>query len=305
MTISQALNVSERSVSIRDAEVLLHHALGKTREWLYAHADYSLNREEESTYRSFLDRREQNEPVAYILGYKEFYGRPFKVDPRVLIPRPETEALIDAALAWAPQYFTKHTAATNKPCPVRILELGTGSGNIATTLSLELAKGTTPAQIIATDISGEALTVAQENYAMLSERESHPLDNPVTWFESDLFAHQTLKKWAPYHMIVANLPYVPTTWRHDPEAQPDVIFYEPETALFGGEDGLLYFQTFFQEAPSFLHPEGIMLLEYGEDETPTLKRLAQQTFPDRPLTVHKDYAGLDRLLEIGPTSSAQ
>jgi len=295
MTIQQALDVHDRSVSSRDAEVLLQKALECEREFLHAHPDHELSPQQEKTYISFLDRRETNEPVAYITGRKEFFGRLFGTDKRALIPRPETELLVDRALELLPDRFWTHTKATNKPCPIRILEIGTGAGNIAITLSLELAARTIPAEIIATDISEEALALAQENFTTLSNTQAH---SPIRWLVADMFDYEAIAAKKPYDLIIANLPYVPTSWKLEPAAQADVIFYEPEVALFGGADGLDLYRRFFADLPKFLMDDGIVLVEYGEDETGNISGLAADVLPNLTLAVHKDYADLERMLEL-------
>lgn len=291
MTINQALNVQDRSVSTRDAEVLLQEVLKVERSFLHAHPEQKLTAEQRKKYENFLQRREANEPVAYITGHKEFYGREFKTDERALIPRPETEKLIDLTCAWAPNYFQKHLKATNKPCPIRILELGTGCGNIAITLSQELSKLHTLYEIIATDISPNALALAQENAAKLGAKY-------LKFLQADLFTHPDFKIKMPYDLLIANLPYVSNSWKTDPLAQPEVVFQEPDIALFGGEDGLDIYRNFFQQAPQFLAEDGLLLIEFNEDQTNTLSKLAQSAFPHKKCRVYQDYAGLDRVLEI-------
>jgi release factor glutamine methyltransferase len=295
MTIQEALNVTNRSVSNRDAEVFLQYALGVERTFLLTHGETALTSEQAATYESFLSRREQNEPVAYIVGEKEFYGRPFKTDARALIPRPETELLVDKALELLPARFKAHTKAINKPCPIRILEIGTGSGNIAVTLSLELAKYNTPAEIYATDISPEALALAEENFTLLQNGTPH---SPIKWFVANLFNNAELQKKAPYDLVIANLPYVPTSWKFDAAAQPEVVFQEPDIALFGGEDGLDLYRGFFAKVSGWVMKDGIILVEYGEDETGDISELVRSYLPTAQLIVHKDYAELDRMLEI-------
>ncbi len=298
MTVLEALNlVQHRSVSRRDAEVFLQHILQIERAELHTHDERELTPEQEEHYLKCLDRREQNEPVAYITGWKEFYGRRFACDHRALIPRPETELLIDRALALAPGIFSENLNTTGKPCPVRVLELGTGVGNIAATLCFELAKQQTPAQIIATDVVVEAVQLAQENLERLSEVPGEQT-SPTTLLIADMFDHPSIAKGAPYDLIVANLPYVPIGWKTDSAAQPDVVFWEPDIALFGGEDGLDHYRVFFDQVWEYLAPEGVILIEYGEDETGDLRFLLDGMQETLELTVHKDYAELDRMLEI-------
>lgn len=270
ITIAEALNVQNRTVSSRDAEVLLSTALGKERAFLHSHGETELSPTEQQTYEDFLRRREQNEPVAYITGSKEFYGRLFKCDARALIVRPETEGVVEQALAWLGNKAAK------------VLELGTGAGNIATTLSLESPALT----ITATDISGEALELAQEN--------ARTLGATVTFAQSDLFETVT----GTFDLIVANLPYVETTWQQNPAAQQDVLFYEPDVALFGGEDGLDLYRRFFTEAPNYLTEGGAVIIEYGETQTSAISALARSAFPGHTLIIHQDYAGLDRVLTL-------
>jgi release factor glutamine methyltransferase len=262
---------------------------------LYTHPQHPLSKKQATDYEVMLKRREKNEPVAYIIGQKDFYGRTFHCDKRALIPRPETEIMIDRALDFLPRHFTEQIKRTNKPCPLHILELGTGSGNIAVTLALELSARHLPATIIATDISKDALAVAQENAERL--RATSPLVK-LYFLEADLFHHPDIKKYAPYDLVVTNLPYVSTTWQHNPAAQPDVIFFEPDIALFGGKDGLSLYKRFLKEVPAYLSPTGKLLFEYGEDQTASMTPLVTAAFPERTLQVHQDFAGLDRLAEI-------
>ena len=297
MTVADALNVQQRSVSFREAEIFLGHAMGVERVWLTAHPEAHLTAEQESAFAETLRRREANEPVAYITGHKEFYGRPFKTDHRALIPRPETEGLIDRAMEWLPVHFQAHLKATNKPCPLYVLELGTGVGNIAITLAAELAARSLPATILATDIAADALELAAENQSRLFPADPRDLVR-LRFLQADLFDHADIKKAAPYDLIIANLPYVPDAWRFDPAAQPEVVFQEPEIALFGGVDGLDHYRNFFAVAADFLKEDGRILIEYGEDETGDITPLAQAAFPERTVNAYKDYAGLDRVLEI-------
>jgi release factor glutamine methyltransferase len=255
--------------------------MGYSREFLHTHPEHILTGEQATTYESFLQRREHNEPVAYIIGTKEFFGRPFLCDKRALIPRPETEILVERALALL----------ENHPEPLTILELGTGAGPIAITLALELEKRGQHATILATDISSEALELAQDNIRHLNAPE-------ITLLTADMFDHKAIEDSKPFDMIVANLPYVSTTWQTNPAAQPDVIFFEPDVALFGGEDGLVLYRQFLHDAPKYLVPEGHILFEYGEDQTPLMKQLVQEAFPDKTARVYQDYANLDRLMEL-------
>lgn len=279
MTIREALDVSNRTVSVREAEIFLQHVLKVKREYLHAHSEQTLTQAQVDDYEKLIKQRENNEPVAYIIGKKEFYGLPFKCDKRALIPRPETESIIDL--------FLKHARHSS----LEILELGTGCGNIALTIALELKRRKIDAEITATDISTEALALAKENQAVLVP------DTKIEFLKADLFDHPKIQ--GPYDFILANLPYVPETWKTDPDAQRDVVFFEPDIALFGGANGLNIYREFFKQAPRFLAGNGVVIVEYNETQTAEIKTLAKRAFPDRPITVHQDYAGLDRVLEIG------
>lgn len=288
--------MQNRTVSQRDAEVLLAYALEVDRTSLHTHPEKAVGESAMKKYEDFLRRRESNEPVAYIVGEKEFYGRMFSVDKRALIPRPETEGVVEQAVAWSAEYFTRHTTANGTPCPVRILELGTGCGNIAVSVALELARQSVPATVIATDISAEAIALAQENWKKLSV--GHDTGNIVTKFvQADLFDHEIVIK-RPFDLILANLPYVETTWQVETGAQPDVVFFEPDIALFGGSDGLDIYRRFFAEAPHHLEASGAVIIEYGETQTSLITPLVQTAFPDKKMTVLPDYAGLDRIITL-------
>lgn len=293
MTIRQALRIPSVGITARELEIFLQHILKLERVELYTHPETTLTAAQSQTLASFLARRQKNEPVAYIIGSREFYGRDFKTDHRALIPRPETEKMIDLGLEKLPDRFSRQLKETNKPCPLRLLELGTGSGNIAITLSLELAAKSIPAEIYATDLSQEALELAKENFAALTLKQAH---SPIKFLTGDLFAIPDLTPKAPYDLIIANLPYVPTTWQSDPTAQTEVLFYEPDIALFAGLDGLDLYRRFFSALEPFLMPDGLVMIEFGENQTETLTKLIKKYFPNRKWKIYQDYAGLDRLL---------
>ncbi len=296
MTITQALDVSNRTVSFRDAEVLLAAVLKCSRAHLHTYPEQTLTSAEETQYESFLTRREQNEPVAHITGNKEFYGREFKIDHRALIPRPETEGIVTQAVEWISDHFKTHAHESNLPCPVQVAELGTGCGSIAISVALELAERAIPATIVASEISNEALELAKENWETLSRGVT--LGNVVLKLvQADMFDAPELTK-RPFDIILANLPYVEDTWKMNPAAQQDVVFYEPDIALFGGSDGLDLYRKFFAESPTHLEKDGAIIIEYGETQTPLILPIISEVFPKKTVTVHKDYAGLDRVISI-------
>ena len=231
-----AIGLSPGANARRDAELLLLHVTGLTRAELMTHPNRELSESQMSAYRAAIARRARNEPVQYITGTQEFYGRSFAVTPAVLIPRPETEHLVESALAL-------HAA------PKRILDIGTGSGILAITLALELPN----AIVIATDTSAEALAVARQNAAALGA-----IDR-IHFVESDLFAALADER---FDCIVANPPYVAT----DEVLEPQVRDYEPVTALYAGEDGLALYRRLIPQAFEHLEPGGHLLLEIGHGQ---------------------------------------
>ncbi len=223
MNVSSWLNAT--SVDHLDKELILAHILGVERTFLHAHPDRELTEAEQGAADDLARRRANHEPLAYLIGTKEFYGRSFKVTPDTLIPRPETEAIIDTVK-------TLH--------PSTILDVGTGSGCIAITLALELPDS----QIDAVDISKEALKIAQENAQNLGAK--------VNFYESDL-----LENTQSYQIIVANLPYVGKNWDW---TSPELAF-EPASALYAEDEGLALIKKLISQAPAHLAPSGYLILE--------------------------------------------
>jgi release factor glutamine methyltransferase len=231
-----AIGLSPGANARRDAELLLLHITGLTRAELMTHPNRELSESQMSAYSAAIARRKQHEPVQYITGTLEFYGRSFAVTPAVLIPRPETEHLVEAVLAL-------------QPAPKGILDIGTGSGILAITLALELPNAT----VTATDISAAALDVAQRNAAVLGAADR------IRFVESDLFAALANER---FDCIVANPPYVAT----DEVLEPQVRDYEPVTALYAGEDGLAVYRRLIPQAFEHLEAGGHLLLEIGHGQ---------------------------------------
>jgi release factor glutamine methyltransferase len=231
----------------RDAELLLLHVAGITRADLLTHPERELTERQSDHYQAAITRRAHHEPVQHIVGKQEFYGRDFIVNRLVLIPRPETEHLVEAALAICPQ-------------PKCVLDIGTGSGILAITLALELP-GTT---VTATDISTAALAVAQKNAQQLDAGER------IQFVVSDLFAALDDEQ---FDCIVSNPPYVATS----EVLEPQVREYEPATALYAGEDGLTIYCRLIPEAVEHLAPGGHLLLEIGHGQRDSLQRLLAQS----------------------------
>jgi release factor glutamine methyltransferase len=245
------------------AEVLLAHALNRERQYLYAHPEEELTEVAWIHYGRYLHQRLQGKPTQYITGRQEFYGREFRVTPDVLIPRPETEHLIESSL-------------TRLRPGDKVLDVGTGSGAIAITIALE-----TSAHVYATDISTAALRIASEN--------ARKLDAPITFIAADLiscFADAT------FDVVASNPPYVPRT--DHPALQREVRDYEPEVALFGGPSGLEIYERLIPEARRVLRPGGCLLLELGYNSLEPVRGMLGSQWSE--ITVQADLAGLPRVL---------
>ena len=256
-----------------DAEVLLAHVLGWNRARLYARPEQGLNQAQQEACLIAVRRRSCHEPVPYIVGHREFYRLDFLVDRRVLIPRPETELLVEKALDVA----VRRELGKGRPL---LADVGTGSGIVATSVAVNLPGGT----VYATDASADALVVAAANVAR------HGVAARVHLLQGDLL--QPLP--ARVHIIVANLPYVPTGRLLT--LAPDVAEYEPLTALDGGPDGLQVIRRLLAQAGEWLLPRGTILMEIGAEQGPEVAALGQQHHPQAQVEVLRDHAGLDRVV---------
>lgn len=255
-----------------DAELLLGKVLNQPRVKLVIDADRPLSKEELAAYRSLHTRRRAGEPVAYLLGVREFYGRPFRVDARVLIPRPDTEILVEVALA--------RTDA--RSLSLRALDLCTGSGCVAITIARERPT----ARVLGTDISGPALDVARDNAVRLGAFN-------VAFFEADLFALPPGARAGKLDLVTANPPYIPDG--EEPELPVDIRKFEPHTALFGGPDGLAFVRRIVREAPDHLDAGGVLAVEVAAGQAPTVAAL----FRDRgfdAVETRRDYGGHERVV---------
>jgi release factor glutamine methyltransferase len=253
-----------------DAEVLLAHALRVGRVHLYTHYDQPLSAAERQAFRAMIKRRAACEPVAYICGRREFYGRDFVVGPAVLIPRPETEHLVEAALGWL---------AEQGIVAPRIADVGTGSGALAVTLAAELPQ----AQVVAGDISVAALAVAQVN------AERHAVAERVEFIESDLLTDMAGR----FDIIVSNPPYVGLNERDSLPA--DVVNSEPSVALFAGDDGLALIERLGREVRARLATPGLFLCEMGDTHQTVVRRQLERLGPWQRLTVLPDLQGHGRV----------
>ncbi len=254
-----------------DAELLLAHALGVDRTWVLAHPEATLPADMVQQFQTLITRRSRREPLPYITGRRFFFDLELQVTPDTLIPRWETEELVERALAWL--------AARPQ---ARVVDVGTGSGAIA----LAVAKHAPQAQVYATELSPAALAVARENAQRLG------LMHRVHFLLGDLLAPLP----HPVDLILANLPYV--ALEDQAQLMPEVRNFEPPLALYGGETGLEVLARLLAQAPNYLRPEGAMWLEIGDRQGASVLALARHHFPQAAIQLHADLAGRTRFLSI-------
>ena len=274
ISAAQRLGETSNEGARLDAQVLLAHVLKQSRSWLFAHHEFELSNEDCRRYADMITRRRRREPVAYLLGRKEFYGLEFAVDQRVLIPRPETELLVDLVLAQI---------SDRRGRPVVVADVGTGSGAIAITVAVHAPE----AKVYGIDISQDALDVAEENRKRLTP-EAGPL-----LLEGDLL--DPLPE--PADVIVANLPYIA-----DEEysgLQSDVRDYEPRVALKAGVEGLDLIERLLEQLPTKVQPRGAVLLEISPRQGEIVQKMAQELRP-KPSYVglRRDYSGQVRMVTL-------
>ncbi len=253
MTIQQYLHQTTNDfeaagiISARlDAQVLICSLLKQNKAWLLAHGERKISPEILPQLLDITARRARREPIAYILGRKEFYGRDFLVSPEVLIPRPATEQLIDEI---------KALPLADQP---KILDVGTGSGIIAVTLNLEMPQS----RVEASDIDSSALQIAEKNAEKLGAQQ-------IRFFESDLLQHAS----HDYDCIAANLPYVDESWQCSPETA-----FEPKKAIFAKDNGLIFIKTLFLQTPKHLKSGGFLVLEADPRQFDNIKKIAEPGF---------------------------
>lgn len=280
-TLEQAtlsLTQADQADASLDAQVLLSHVLHVERSFLFAYPEHVLTSEQEQQYHALIARRSQGEPVAYLTGHKEFYGLDFYVDKRVLIPRPETELLVEAALNACRKMLDIGRI------PI-VADIGTGSGAIPVTLAV--LEPRLP-YLYAIDISNDALDVAYLNC------QQHHVENRVRLLHGDLLAPLP----EPVDILTANLPYVGTDELD--ELSPDVQAYEPHLALFSGPLGLDLIYRLFQELQRSqkLKEGALVLLEIGYRQHEALTSILREIWPRAILTFTKDWAGWNRVLQL-------
>ena len=257
------------------AEILLAHTLGLGRVDLYVQYDRPLESHELEVFKRFIQRRIKREPVAYIVGKKEFWSMDLKVTPDVLIPRPETETLVEAALTIIPPELGS--------APLKILDLGTGSGAIV----LALASERPVHRFYAVDCSEKALAVALDNARMID------LNKAITFLQGNWF--DSVRELVHYFdVIVSNPPYISS---HEYKAlPPEIAQYEPREALDGGSDGLDAIRLIIKEAARFIVPGGRLVFEIGYDQWAAVEKMIEGTGAYSEWAVIKDYSGHDRVV---------
>lgn len=260
-----------------DTQTLLAHLIDVGRATLLAYPERTLTAEQAADYAALVARRAAHTPIAYLTGEREFMGLRLRTDPRALIPRPETELLVEAILRDVAERL-----ARDPQQPPLVADIGTGSGAIA--IALAVGEPRLP-RVYATDLSPDALALAREN------AEAQRVAARVTFLLGDLLAPLP----EPVDLLAANLPYVAPD---DASVPRSVSGYEPAQALYGAEDGLGHIRRLLAEAPAKLRPGASLYLEFGYDQGAAVAEMARAAFPGAEVHIHTDYAGWERYAEI-------
>jgi release factor glutamine methyltransferase len=281
MTLQQSLLKAIKTLRTKkipsaqlDAEVLLSLVLNKPKEFIYTHHEYKLTQRQLAKFKNLISKRIKGKPIAYLINHKEFFGLDFYVDENVLIPRPETELLVDEVLIEA----KKQPTAIHKP--LAICDVGTGSGCLAISLKKFLPK----AKIIASDISEKALKVAKLN------AKKHKVK--IQFIKGNLL-EPSIKDNFKIDILVANLPYLTPL-----QLEEKFIQAEPKKALFGGKDGLRYFRRLFGQISLLKYKPKAVFLEIDPSQSKKLTTLAQIYFEEAKIEIKKDLAGWERMMKI-------
>lgn len=285
--------------SALEAEILLSEILKKSREFLFSYPEKKISESQNKKYNNFIARRLKGEPIAYIVGRKEFYGLDFIVNKNVLVPRPETELMVEEAINHI-THNTQHITESKN----LIIEIGTGSGCIIISLLNELQKSklsilsTRDYQFFASDISAPALATAKKNAKL------HKADKKIKFFKGSLLepiiANRESRISNRNLIILANLPYVSKKWKDDYLMTVGLKF-EPPIALFAGKNGLELYQKLFKQIKEIMNlsPASIfMLCEFDPRQTQEIKKLAKRELPKGEIKIIKDLAGKNRILEF-------
>jgi release factor glutamine methyltransferase len=270
-----------------DAELVLAHILEVDRTGIVGHSDATVGDSARARFESAIERRVAGEPVAYIVGFREFYGLAFSVDARALVPRPETELLVELATADIVRRLTAAPRPPGAP-PLRVVDVGTGSGAIAIAIAVTLRRRRMIGELAidATDVSAAAIEVALENAV------GHGVADRIDFYEADLLPPLAGIR---YDVIVANLPYVATG---EVDAAGPALASEPRIALDGGPDGTAIIARLIAELPDGLAAGGTALLEVGAGQADGVVAMALAALPDALLGVEPDLAGLSRIVRV-------
>lgn len=275
-SIEEALAVGRQQadgarLTITTAQALLAHVTGRGRAWLLAHREERLHEADAVRYLALLARAAAGEPLAHLTGEREFYGLAFTVTPDVLVPRPETEAVVDAVRGWLDE------RTISRPC---LVDVGTGSGAIAVTLASKVPQS----RVTAVEISPAAMDIARHN------AERHGVTDRMDFVIGDLLAGLA----GPFDVVTANLPYI----NREEIAALEVGRWEPRVALDGGDDGLVLVRRLLDQAPSRLAREGLLVLEIGHDQGQRVDALCRAAFPGARVQIQPDLARLDRIVTV-------
>ncbi|MBN2463502.1 MAG: peptide chain release factor N(5)-glutamine methyltransferase [Dehalococcoidia bacterium] len=283
MTLAQALQQSARTLSsngIDDSHIEARMLLGYTTKLssarIYTQSEQTLSQEQEIKLQELVERRLRHEPAAYIVNHREFYGIDFYVDSRVLIPRPETELLVDMALEFA------RSSSTYPVRPLLIADIGTGCGAIATSLAINIPQS----EIYATDVSPSALEVARLNC------ECHNVTDRITLLQGNLLEPLS----GPVDLIVANLPYIKSSELAN--LSPEIIQFEPSLAIDGGESGLDYISQLLKQAGGRINTGGCLLLEIGQNQEKEVSYLIRSSLKKVNFEFISDLNGIERVVRI-------
>jgi release factor glutamine methyltransferase len=269
-----------------DAELLLGKAVGVDRTALVAHPTAPVGADAAATFDADLARRERGEPVAYIRGFKEFFGIAMAADPRALIPRPETERLVDVAVREVVNRLTDRPRSMAAP-PLRVLDVGVGSGAISVALAVTLRRRGmhNSIDILGTDISPDALSLARENAV------GHGVADVIRFAEADLVDGGE----PPFDVVLANLPYIPSA---GVDLLPVAASFEPRVALDGGGDGLDVLRRLVARLPQLLAPDGVALLEIGSDQAEAVGAAVEEQPTGWTVAIIDDLGGRPRVVRL-------
>lgn len=275
MTLRDVLNSLPSGLDRRDAELLVAHVIGRDRTFLLAHPETPLDPEVLKRMQALIERRVAGEPLQYLLGTQEFYGLEMRVTPAVLIPRRETEHLIEAVELWATRFHDERT--------LQIADVGTGSGAIAIALATHLAG----CELTAIDLSPDALAIAREN------AERHACSDRIRFLHGDLLGPvaEQVREGFRFDAIVSNPPYVPAG--DAATMQPEVVQHEPHTALFAGADGLDIYRRLIPQALEAITSCGLLAMEFGYGQRDALAELLSGWNDVRFVD---DYQGIPRIV---------